>query len=62
MTLDVFDAGGRFVARPVEGEVLPAGTTWRAWSTSGEASGVYFLRAVIGSRTATRRVVLLPGP
>ncbi len=51
VTLDVFDALGRQVAR-LENGLLPAGAHTRAWSCAG-ASGLYVVRLVAGGAQHT---------
>jgi hypothetical protein len=63
VTLEVYDVAGRRV-RAVLDRALPAGLHEAEWDGRddggrGVASGVYFYRMRAGSRTETRRMVLL---
>jgi hypothetical protein len=53
--IDVFDAGGRRVARLEE--VAPAGAHAVAWDARGLAPGVYLARLTAGGRSAVTRFV-----
>jgi hypothetical protein len=57
VTIAVFDAAGREVGRPVEGD-LSAGMHSVAWPGSGSApgSGVYFLRMTAQGASGARFV------
>ena len=56
--LQVIDALGRVVARPVSG-YHPAGTFSVTWDATGDPSGVYFPRMNGGTLTATRKMILV---
>jgi hypothetical protein len=63
VVLDIYDLGGRRVARLVDGE-QSAGSHTRGWSGTNDAGtqaagGVYFSRLSVGKETITRRRVLL---
>ena len=62
VTVAVYDVAGRVVARPVTGERFPAGPSVRVWRPGGLAGGIYIVRATIGERSATRRIVWLGTP
>ncbi len=60
--VSVFDAGGRLVARVLDGE-QPAGTSYHAWAPSDPLlrsipSGIYFLRVETGGEARSRMIVL----
>jgi hypothetical protein len=61
--VDVFDALGRFVARPINGPMGAgqARIAWRPRSERGETlgSGLYFARIVAGPSTTVRRFTLV---
>ena len=59
VTVRVVDLAGREVARPLAGEILPAGRSNRAWRPERLPNGVYLLRATIGGREEARRWVWL---
>ena len=59
VTVEVYDLLGRRVAQLVDG-VLAPGLHTLEWNASGVASGVYLCRASIGSRSFTRKMLLLP--
>jgi hypothetical protein len=61
VTVTVFDAQGREVARPIAGERLGAGRITREWRPDGLAPGVYTVRAALGEARRTRRLVWLGG-
>jgi hypothetical protein len=56
--LSVFDMLGREVAVLVNGE-MSAGMHSVEWNAQGRASGVYICRLSVGSRTETRKLVVL---
>ena len=65
VSLDVLDAGGRRIARPISAEVRAAGLNEVAWEGAGPggrpaAPGIYFARLTVGGRDLTRRVVIVP--
>lgn len=53
-----FDALGREVAKPVDGQ-FQAGSHQTTWRVSGLASGVYLLRIEAGDMHSTQRVIVL---
>jgi hypothetical protein len=57
--LEVFDAAGRRLDRPVPGEVFPDGRSVRTWEPEGLAPGVYHLRARVGEEQQARQIVWL---
>jgi photosystem II stability/assembly factor-like uncharacterized protein len=59
VTVEVFDAEGRLVARPILGEYLPQGVTTRAWKPDRLTSGIYFLRAVLDQKSESKKLVWL---
>ncbi|MEZ5066897.1 MAG: S8 family serine peptidase [bacterium] len=64
VTLDVYDLGGRRVARLVDGSV-EAGRHTARWDGQDQtglsaAAGVYFARLQAGAETITRKITLLP--
>ena len=61
VTLSVHDIAGREVARPIAGELLPAGTVTRLWRPEGLRPGVYVVRATADGTALTRRLVWLGG-
>jgi hypothetical protein len=54
----VYDVAGREVARPIADEWL-TGRVTRAWKPLGLPSGVYFVRANLGSSQQIRKLVLM---
>jgi len=63
VSLEIYDAAGRVMARLVEGE-QPSGhysIRWRGRDTRGDLapSGVYFYRLKVGKRALTRKMILL---
>jgi len=63
VVLDIYDLGGRRVARLVD-EEQSAGSHTRGWSGTNDAGtraagGVYFSRLSVGRETITRKMVLL---
>lgn len=61
--LDVYDTGGRTVARLLDG-VYPAGEQFVTWDGSTDAgtaasSGIYFYRLRCGTQLETRKMILL---
>jgi hypothetical protein len=61
VTVSVLDLAGRVVARPITGERFTAGRATREWRPRGLAPGVYSVRAELGERKVTRRLVWLGG-
>jgi hypothetical protein len=61
VTVSVLDVAGREVARPIAGERFTAGRVTREWRPQGLAPGVYAVRAEVGERKVTRRLVWLGG-
>jgi hypothetical protein len=59
VTVEVFDAQGRLVSRPILGERFPKGDTTRAWQPDQLTSGVYYLRAVLGQKAESKKLVWL---
>ncbi len=59
VSLEVFDARGRWTARPIDKAVLPAGLTILPWQPDRLAPGVYRLRAQLGTRNEARTFVWL---
>jgi flagellar hook assembly protein FlgD len=64
VTLGVYDAAGRLVARLAEKEKQPSGyheVEWNGRDSSGKtvASGVYFCRLGAGKLTQTRKMTVL---
>ena len=59
VSVTLHDLAGREVARPIAGERFSAGRAERSWRPTGLASGLYFLRARMGDRLQTQRVVWL---
>jgi len=59
VTVEVYDLLGRRVAQLVDG-VLAPGMHIVEWNASGFASGVYLCRAITGSQSITRKMLLLP--
>ncbi len=62
--LSIYDAAGRLVGRPLDGDASPSGlneVTWTARTPEGAvlASGVYFYSLVVGGHVETRRMTLL---
>ena len=57
-TLQVFDLLGRKVATPIS-DVLESGTHSIEWHPEGLASGVYLYRLFSGSKTMTKKMILL---
>jgi hypothetical protein len=62
VSLEIFDVTGRRVARPVAGELLPAGphgVLWDGRDAAGRAvaSGVYFLRLSAGRELRTAKLL-----
>ena len=60
-TVHVLDVAGREVARPIAAERFEAGKVTREWRPDGLAPGVYTVRAAVGERKLTRRLVWLGG-
>lgn len=61
VTLTVHDAAGRRVARPIAGEVMPAGRTVRAWRPPELPSGAYYLQAQVGDQARIRKLIWIGG-
>jgi hypothetical protein len=61
VTVTVLDVAGREVARPIAGERFEAGKVTREWRPENLAPGVYTVRAAVGERKLTRRLVWLGG-
>ena len=61
VTVTVLDVAGREVARPIAAERFEAGKVEREWRPDGLAPGVYTVRAAVGDRKLTRRLVWLGG-
>ncbi len=59
VTLDVYDLAGRRVASVLDGSTLPAGPHACELSTSDWPPGVYLVRLRQGTRSATRRIVVV---
>ncbi len=59
VVVTVHDLAGRVVARPVSGEILPAGRTQRSWRPDALAAGVYWLRARVGDEVVMRKMARL---
>ena len=59
--VELFDAAGRQVARPIGGEILPAGPFARVWRPEALAPGSYVLKAEAAGVTRSRRFVWLGG-
>ena len=57
--VEVYDAGGRLVALPLDGVLLPAGRTERLWRPRGLAAGHYFVRARVADRDQVRTITWL---
>lgn len=57
--VEMYDMAGRLVARPVDGEIFPAGRTFRTWRPDGLEPGIYHLRARVGDSERVRRVAWL---
>ncbi len=55
--IDIFDATGRSVERLVD-HVLPEGEYRFIWSAARQPSGVYWIRAVTGTQTEVRKMLL----
>jgi hypothetical protein len=55
----VYDLAGREVARPLGGEILPAGRTQRSWRPEALGAGVYWIRARAGDEVVSRRMARL---
>jgi hypothetical protein len=62
VTIEVFDAAGRFVDRPLDHERLPKGVTTQLWRPASIAPGAYFVRARFGMREETQSVVVTDAP
>lgn len=65
VSLEIYDAAGRLVARPVDAEALPAGRHDRSWDGAtlarGKApAGIYFVRLTHGDAESVTKVVRLP--
>jgi hypothetical protein len=61
VSVTVLDVAGREVARPIAAERFEAGKAVREWRPGDLAPGVYTVRAVVGERKLTRRLVWLGG-
>jgi hypothetical protein len=59
VTVAAYDVAGREVARPVTSRLMPAGRSIQIWRPNGLPSGLYTLRAEIGGRRESRRLVWL---
>jgi flagellar hook assembly protein FlgD len=64
ISIEIYDLAGRLVARPVEGEALPAGTHLRPWdgrdATGALASaGAYFVKLRAGTEIVTQTIAML---
>jgi hypothetical protein len=57
--LEIYDLGGRLVARPHSG-VLPAGSHALAWNPHNMRAGVYLVRLVTPGAVRTQRVLRVP--
>jgi hypothetical protein len=57
-TLRVYDARGRLVSTPIEGDL---GSGWHevTWDGRGQASGTYFYQLTSGEVVLTRKMTLL---
>jgi hypothetical protein len=58
VSVKIYDLLGREVGLLVD-EVLPPGRYERVWNASGQASGVYYYRLSSGSRSVTRKLLLV---
>jgi hypothetical protein len=54
----IYDVAGRIVTGITEGW-LPAGAQSQFWNAVGHPSGIYLLRAESGTKSITKKVVLL---
>ncbi len=59
LSVQVFNSLGRRVASLMDGSIVQAGTQELNWRAEGLASGVYFVRALHQSGSATQKVQLL---
>lgn len=60
VTLSIFDLQGRKVGAPLDQTVLLAGSHLVSVDVGQWSAGVYFCRLAVGSRSATRKLVVVP--
>ncbi|MBL8025574.1 MAG: T9SS type A sorting domain-containing protein [Fibrobacteres bacterium] len=58
ISLTVFDLAGKEICHLSSGEKRQAGTHSYKWDSSGNASGVYFIKLTAGKYRATKRIVI----
>lgn len=56
--ITIHDISGRLLAKVAESS-LPAGTHELKWNAEGLSAGMYFVRATLGDKTFTRRVLMV---